>query len=74
MAQDHTHTALNFLANRQLTPLTTMALRVVVLVAKWEERRKTRKALKRLDTHLLRDIGMTPRQARVQFNRRFWQG
>jgi uncharacterized protein YjiS (DUF1127 family) len=73
MTHDQTHTALGYLAGRQLPPLSVAALRMVVLIAKWEERRQTRKALKHLDAHLLDDVGLSRADARRELNRRFWQ-
>lgn len=50
-----------------------LAVRVAVTVSKWSERTRTRRALSRLDTALLRDIGMTPEAADIEANKRFWQ-
>jgi len=73
MTQDQTHSALGYLATRQLPPLTVMALRMVVLVAKWEERRRTRKALRHLEAHLLKDVGLSRGDVSRELNRRLWQ-
>jgi uncharacterized protein YjiS (DUF1127 family) len=65
--------ALHFLANRPLTPFSTVALSVVVTIVKWEERRRTRKALAQLDDHLLEDIGLTRHQAQLETRLPFWR-
>lgn len=48
-------------------------LRPVGMVAKWIETRATRAALARLDTHLLRDIGIEEGTARIEAARPFWR-
>ena len=48
-------------------------LRPTGLVAKWIEARATRAALARLDTRLLRDIGLDKFQARAEVERPFWR-
>lgn len=73
MTQAHTQTALGYLTGRQLTPATAAALRVVVLVVKWEERRRTRRGLKRLDAHLLKDIGLSRRDVERELARPVWE-
>ena len=50
-----------------------IALRVAVAVSKWATRRRTRAALKRLDHHLLRDVGLTPAEAFTESRRVFWR-
>lgn len=72
MAQIHHYDALHFLANRPLTPFSTVALRAVVTFVKWEERRRTRKALAQLDTHLLKDVGLTQETAHKEARLPFW--
>ena len=72
MAQTHTNNALHFLADRPLSPVIHLALRLVVVLAKWEERRRTRKHLKDLDDHILNDIGLTRHIAEKEAARPFW--
>lgn len=72
MTQAQTHSALGFLSCRQLTPVSAAALRVVVLLVKWEDRRHTRKGLKRLDDHLLMDIGISRSEAERELSARPW--
>lgn len=73
MAHPQQLDALHFLANRPLTPFSTVALKAVVTLVKWEERRRTRKALQQLDDHLLRDVGITRHEADMETSRPFWR-
>ena len=50
----------------------TLAVRLAVASSKWANRSRTRRALKNLDPHLLRDIGVTPDAADIEANKRFW--
>lgn len=59
--------------NRPLPPLSRIAFAVAQTVFAWETRRHTRTALKRLDTHMLRDIGLDPAQAAGEAHKPFWQ-
>ena len=43
------------------------------LVARWLMTRRTRAALRKLDAHLLDDIGMTEVAARQEAKRPFWK-
>lgn len=54
-------------------PSTARGLRPARLVAQWIEARATRAALARLDTRLLRDIGLDQTQARAETARPFWR-
>ncbi len=75
MAQASHNPHLAFLgAESQLAPLPTLALFVAVVLTKWSMRHRTRKALARLDPHMLKDIGLDPRTARHEASRMFWQG
>ncbi len=72
MTQAQINPALGFLSGRQLTPVAAVALRVVVLLVKWQERRRTRRGLTRLDAHLLKDVGLTESDVRAELARRAW--
>jgi len=50
-----------------------LAVRFAVVVTKWDRMRKTRKQLRTLEPHLLRDIGMDEITAQKEANRPFWQ-
>ncbi|MBV0912262.1 DUF1127 domain-containing protein [Anianabacter salinae] len=75
MTQTHTpHSALDFLGGRRIGPMSELALRAVVVLATWEERRRSRKHLSKLPPHLLRDIGIDEMRAAREAERPFWQG
>ena len=75
MAQTLTRPALAYLdAAPKLPVLALVALRVAVVLAKWSERARTRRALADLDGHLLRDVGLDPLTAKTESQRPFWQG
>ncbi len=61
-------------AQRPLPVLASLALRFAVVLAKWSERQRTRKALAQLDGHLLRDVGLERHVAYREARRTFWQG
>ena len=46
---------------------------VVQLAALWSERHRSRRALRGLDAHMLRDIGVDATQAETEARRPFWQ-
>ncbi|MDZ4134623.1 MAG: DUF1127 domain-containing protein [Paracoccaceae bacterium] len=61
-------------ATRHALPL--MARRAFALglsLVTWENRRQSRKALGRLDAHLLRDIGLSSQDATAEAAKPFWQ-
>ena len=62
LAQDH-----------PLPVLARWALAFAVLVTKWDTRARTRRALSKLDTNGLRDIGISLDDARAEAARKFWQ-
>lgn len=72
MTQAHMPTHLHYLASRNLTPTVSFFLTVAVLVSKWQETRRTRRALTALDDHILKDIGLTQHQAQMESRRYFW--
>ncbi|PHP29003.1 DUF1127 domain-containing protein [Limimaricola cinnabarinus] len=43
-------------------------------VALWERRARTRRALSRLDAHMLRDLGLDPVSAEREAALPFWKG
>ncbi|MFK7881939.1 DUF1127 domain-containing protein [Roseobacter sp.] len=50
-----------------------IAVEFAVCVSKWATRRETRRALKQLTDWELRDVGLTPRQARDEAAKVFWR-
>ncbi len=66
-----TRTRLSY--NRPLPPLARVLHGLTLVVLRWEERRQTRRNLRALDDHLLRDIGIPPDVAWREGQKRFWQ-
>ncbi len=65
---------LNALSSQtNLPPLAGFAVRVAVVVTKWDARRKTRRSLRNLDAHLLKDIGLDRLTAQAEATKPFWQ-
>ena len=56
-----------------LPPLSRLLVALAVTLAGWENRRRTRAALARLDDHLLRDIGLGPARAATECTKPFWR-
>jgi uncharacterized protein YjiS (DUF1127 family) len=46
---------------------------VLRLVRQWRQRARDRTALARLDSRMLRDIGLTPGDVMREINRPFWR-
>jgi uncharacterized protein YjiS (DUF1127 family) len=46
---------------------------VAALVRAWLRRHRTRAALRELDAHLLKDIGMTRSEAQAEAEKPFWR-
>ncbi|MCE8524160.1 DUF1127 domain-containing protein [Ruegeria pomeroyi] len=61
-------------ASPRLPLIAALAVRFAATVTTWEQRRRTRLNLGKLDDHLLRDVGLTRQAARDEAARRFWQG
>lgn len=74
MAHSLTQDALIRLNTTQKLPLlAVVAVRFASLVVSWEMRRRTRLHLVNLDDHLLRDVGLTRDEAKIEAARMFWQ-
>lgn len=58
----------------QVPPLSRIAFAVARTVMAWETRRIERHALRRLDPHMLRDIGLHPEAAAHEAQKPFWRG
>ena len=59
--------------NNALQIVSVLAVQFAVTVSKWTLRHRTRKALGWLTETQLRDVGLTPLQARREAARLFWQ-
>ena len=66
--------ALNYLAEARIVPtVAVLAVEFAACVSKWATRRDTRKALARLTEWELRDVGLTPEEARFEASKVFWR-
>lgn len=59
--------------NNSLPIVSVWAVEFAVTVSKWTTRRRTRLALGQLTETQMRDVGLTPTQARREAARMFWQ-
>jgi uncharacterized protein YjiS (DUF1127 family) len=59
--------------DRRLPPLARILHGLTLVVLRWEERRRTRRDLRDLDDHLLRDVGIPPDVAWGEGQKHFWQ-
>ncbi|TNF19507.1 MAG: DUF1127 domain-containing protein [Rhodobacteraceae bacterium] len=66
--------AYGFSDGRPLSPIASVAQKLVAALARWEVNLRTRNQLKYLDDYLLDDIGVTRDLARKEATRPFWQG
>ena len=54
-----------------MPPVSAAIVALVKLVRSWQDCRQTRAALKRLDPHMIRDIGLTPREVLAEADKPF---
>ena len=76
MSQSHALRSSNLAYLDQSAPLPLLAIvavKVAVTAAKWDTRRRTRRALSKLDLHLRRDIGVEEWQANREAGKPFWK-
>lgn len=59
---------------KALPPISRLLMGFAVVVARWEMNLRTRKALQRLDDHLLRDVGLDRLRAEAEWDKPFWWG
>lgn len=57
----------------RLPVMSRAALRVAYLFLLWSQRRRTRMHLRDLDPGLLKDVGLTPDDARLEGAKPFWR-
>ena len=66
-------TALDTLHHRPLPPLSRVLVQATLTVVTWDLRRRTRKDLRGLTDHMLRDIGLDPFTAAHEAAKPFWR-
>ena len=66
-------TDIQTLHRRPLPPLSRVLLNVTMVLVTWDLRRRTRKDLRSLSSHLLLDIGMDPTRAAIEAEKPFWR-
>jgi len=74
MSPARTPAPLTALSNLSLPPLSQVVMAVALLVVVWELRHRTRNGLRRLDGHLLRDIGLDALSVDAECAKPFWRG
>ena len=57
----------------RLPPLSRLLVSIAMTLAAWEDRRRSRAALNRLDDHLLQDIGLGADRAASECTKPFWR-
>lgn len=58
---------------QSLPPLSRVLVAVALGLARWDDRRRTRVALSRLDAHLARDIGLSAASIAAECSKPFWR-
>ena len=67
-------TALEGLSTRSTLPAPSLiAVKLAWAYVLWSQRRESRKHLARLDDHLLRDIGLSRKEADLEMRKPFWR-
>ncbi|EEE36855.1 hypothetical protein RKLH11_689 [Rhodobacteraceae bacterium KLH11] len=59
-------------ASPRLPLIAALAVRFAAIVTQWEQRRRSRINLGKLDDRLLRDVGLTRHHADQEVSRFFW--
>lgn len=73
MARTVEHTPLETLIGRPLPPVSAALFNLARVALVWEQRRQTRRAMARLDGHMLRDIGLTAEAVEGETGKPFWR-
>lgn len=58
---------------RSMPPVSAILLRIARVVMRWEQRRLNRRALLRLDDHMLRDVGLDRSMVDAEISRPLWR-
>ncbi len=56
-----------------LPPLSRVLLRLTLVVVTWDTRHRTRQTLRKLNDHMLADIGLDPAMASTEAAKPFWR-
>lgn len=76
MTYIHTHTAniaLNLGKRKQLPLVSQWAIQLANTIVTWNDRYITRRPLSTMSYALLKDIGVTPEQAKLEAAKPFWR-
>ncbi len=73
MARTVEHTPLETLIGRPLPPVSRALFNLARVVLVWEQRRQTRRAMSRLDGHMMHDIGLAPDTVADETAKPFWR-
>lgn len=76
MTYQHTHTAqiaLNLANRKQLPVISQWSILLANSVVTWSDRYKSRRKLDTMPDYLLRDVGITPKQAGKEALKPFWR-
>jgi uncharacterized protein YjiS (DUF1127 family) len=70
-----THIALaeSFCSRVEIPVIATVILKMAHTLVIWSERTKSRGLLRTMDAYRLRDIGLTPAEARLESAKPFWR-
>ncbi|SLN35800.1 hypothetical protein ROA7450_01683 [Roseovarius albus] len=69
---DHADFA-QLMARRDMPVLAQVAVRWAYYITLWSLRYSTRKQLQKLSPRQLDDIGLTPREAMIEYSKPFWR-
>jgi uncharacterized protein YjiS (DUF1127 family) len=56
-----------------LPPLSRLLVSLALVLAQWDDRRRTRRSLEKLDGIMLRDIGLDPNSVMAECRKPFWR-
>lgn len=60
-------------APASLPPVSRLLVSLALMLVAWDDRRRTRRALARLDAHLLRDAGLSDQIRDAETLKPFWR-